>query len=82
MYETINEPIDVICVFKKGTLLEPKRFRWKEHQYQIRAINLSYRANEGSTACYYFDVSDEANYFKLSFNTRTLQWRLEELYSE
>ena len=79
-YNKINEPVDVLVDFA-GTKVRPLVFKWGGRDYQIKSVNLVHMAREGRDKIYYFSVSDDANYFKLKYNTETMQWLLEETYS-
>jgi len=79
MYQTINEPIQVVSNFKDGKILSLK-FLWKDREYLFNKINLTYHHFEGRVKFYYFTVSDSANYFKLQFDADSLNWTLLESY--
>lgn len=81
MLEQINEPVDVITIFKQGNM-EPYKFLWKGREFIVRKTNLAYSCFEGRVKVYYFAVSDSCNYFKLQFNTDNLHWTLIESYVE
>jgi hypothetical protein len=81
MYETIDEPIRVLVSFGQGQI-KPLIFEWRDKRYKIDQVNLIHWQKAGNDKLYHFSVSDQANYFKLSFNTRDFNWRLEELYAE
>ena len=79
MLEQINQPIDIITVFKENKAI-PWKFLWQGKEYIIKKINLMYSSREGRGKIYYFAVSDNTNYFKLQFNTEDLKWTLLESY--
>lgn len=79
MYENINEPVEVFVGFFKKKV-RPLVFRWRNHKYTINKVNLVHVSYEGKDKIYYFSVTDNANYFKLRFNTESLDWKLMELY--
>ncbi|RJR32135.1 hypothetical protein C4569_00260 [Candidatus Parcubacteria bacterium] len=81
MYEKINQPIEVL-VFFKGTKIQPLYFKHRNKKYKIEKLNLIHYQKNGQGKIYYFNVTDKTTYFKLSFNTNNLQWRLEEMYCE
>jgi hypothetical protein len=60
----------------------PLKFLWNNRLYTIEKINLTYHHYEGRTKFYYFAVSDSANYFKMQFDSNSLNWTLLETYSE
>ncbi|EKE13936.1 MAG: hypothetical protein ACD_12C00743G0001 [uncultured bacterium] len=81
MYEIINEPIKVLVSFS-GLQVKPQVLIWRGKKYVIEKVNLVAKDREGEALIYHFSVSDKANYFKISFNTKNLSWQLEELYNE
>jgi hypothetical protein len=81
MLEIINESIEVVAIFKQGKV-EPVKFLWQDKEYRIKKINLMYSRFEGRTKYYFFAVSDDANYFKLQFDTGGLNWTLLESHAE
>ncbi|HYE22243.1 MAG TPA: hypothetical protein VD998_01490 [Verrucomicrobiae bacterium] len=81
MLEQINDPVEVVTVFKEDRIL-PVRFFWKGREFLVKKVNLVYHHFEGRVKIYYFAVSDQANYFKLQFNSDSLKWTLLETYVE
>ncbi len=81
MLSEVDELVDVVVVFKKN-LVWPKLLKWNGRVYRIKNINMRHQTNDGSALIHYFSVSDDLNFFKLAFNTKSLQWRLEQVYSE
>ncbi|HEX5430135.1 MAG TPA: hypothetical protein VFX17_03625 [Patescibacteria group bacterium] len=81
MLEQINEPIEVVTIFRQGKAV-PFKFLWNSKEYLVKKVNLSYSSREGQGKIYYFAVSDSVNYFKLQFDTETLNWTLLESYIE
>jgi len=81
MYETINEPVEVNVSFLHHRTT-PKRMKWQERYYDIKKVNLVHATREGTKKIFYFSVSDLLNYFKLKFDTETLEWRLVEIYTD
>ncbi|MBU1165085.1 hypothetical protein KKA15_06035 [Patescibacteria group bacterium] len=79
MYEVIEEPIEVLVSFC-DTKIVPLYFKWRNKRYKIDKLNLLHHKRDGEGKIYYFNVTDKANYFKLSFSTNNLVWRIEELY--
>lgn len=79
MFSEINEPIEVMTLFRDGKAL-PLKFFWHGREITIKTINLTWSHWEGRAKIYYFAVSDSANYFKLRFNSNSLNWTLLESY--
>jgi len=80
-YKQVNEPISVVALFK-GTKIRPLLFKWAGRDWSVRTVNLVHSTRTGREKLTYFSVSDAANTFKLCFNSETLTWRLEEVWSE
>lgn len=78
MYEKISQPIDVLVAFRKERV-EPMTFKWANRYYQVKKVNLVHSQRQGREKVTYFSVSDEANAYRLSFSSETMQWRLEEM---
>jgi hypothetical protein len=81
MFTDVNEVVEVAVVFRKNKAV-PVVLKWNGRSYKIENINLIHQEYEGETLVHCFSVSDNANSFKLSFNTKSLQWVLEQVYSE
>lgn len=76
-YDSVHEPVEVLVAFKNSRP-EPMMFKWGKQYYQVRKVNLVHAERIGREKVYFFSVSDEANAYRLSFNTESLQWALEE----
>lgn len=72
----IQEPIDVWVLFKKN-LIQPWCFFWHGRQIKIEKINLVHTSKEGSILLYHFSASSGGNFYRLKFNTGTMDWTLE-----
>ncbi len=60
----------------------PVYLHWRGRRYAITKIGLHHIVKDGSTLFHIYSVTDGMNFFKLSFNTENLQWRLIEISSE
>ena len=78
---TYHDPISVLATFR-GADLRPLAFKWGGRDWNVRRVNMVHERRDGRAKLFYFSVSDEANYFKLCFNSETLGWTLEEVWSE
>lgn len=81
MYEEIKAPIQVLVQFKKGEI-KPVVIKWQGRKYEVEEVNLIHKTREGGRLLWYFSVSDQTNYFKICFDSRNLNWELEEIYTE
>jgi hypothetical protein len=78
MYEKVNEPIEVLAVFRKN-YTEPMTFKWGNRYYQVNKVNLVHTEHDGREKVYYFSVSNNDTAYRLSFRTESLKWMLEEM---
>jgi hypothetical protein len=76
-----NDPISVIASFRERDV-KPLAFKWGGRDWHVKRVNMVHEDRDGRTKLVYFSVSDEANYFKLRFNSETLAWTLEEVWNE
>ena len=81
MHTKINEPITVSALFA-GDRVRPQIFKWDGRTYPVSQVNLVYEERNGADRVYHFAVSNQEAFFKLSFDTRSLAWRLLDLYVE
>jgi len=81
MLQDIDEQVEVSVLFKKNQVL-PIALKWSNRIYKIKKFNLSHQIFDGNTRIHYFSVSDDCNFFKLAFNTKSLKWNLEQVYTE
>jgi hypothetical protein len=77
MITNIHIPIDVSADFCRKNLVFPKYFYWNGNRYDINKVELMYKKYQGQRVIYYFEVTDKANYFKISFDSLNLRWYLE-----
>jgi hypothetical protein len=78
MYEKVNEPIEVLAVFRNNRT-EPMTFKWGKRYYQVSKVNLVHTEHDGREKIYYFSVSNHDTAYRLSFRTESLRWMLEEM---
>lgn len=71
----INKPIQVGTVFRGGNIF-PKWFLLDGRKYTIGKVNLVWQRAEGDALVHYFSVSDDANSYEISFNSKAMTWRL------
>ncbi|MDD5088709.1 MAG: hypothetical protein PHI18_07925 [bacterium] len=79
--ETIQEPVEVIALFREGKL-SPLRFRWRQRVYRVTRINGGWDTEEGATRYHHFAVMSESggdDVFELSYNARAHHWRIEKV---
>ncbi|MBU1132607.1 hypothetical protein KKC32_05190 [Patescibacteria group bacterium] len=79
MYETIGQQVEVLVAFMRDRVL-PLSFRWNNKKYSINNVNLAYYDREGRKKCYHYSVTSDGSCFKLSFDTESNQWFLQEAF--
>ncbi len=80
MIQKIGEQVSVNFIYnhQKGNA-SPRFLKWKNRLYKIDKVGLHYTLYQGSTLMHMFAVSTQDSFFLLSFNTKTLVWKLEEI---
>ena len=76
MIETIEEPIEVLARFDRGTLV-PFRFRWNQSTFRISKLTSTWEDREGQARrCHFSVLTDTQDYFELRFHTGDFSWIL------
>ena len=57
----------------------PKYIAWNGKSYLIAQIGFHHTCREGRVLYHVFSVTAKALFFRLSLNTETLHWRLQEI---
>jgi len=79
VHELINQKIDVLVAFTQKNVV-PLYFKWSNRRYKVDKVNMIHENFEGKNKFYFFSVTSQNNFFKLSFNTNKNKWKLEEAY--
>jgi hypothetical protein len=80
MIQKISAPISVSSSYDHHTRqFRPQIVTWEGRDYPIIKIGLHHTYRQGRTLYHVFSVSSKDFFFKLVFNTDTLQWMLEEI---
>ena len=77
-YEQVKQPVEVVVVFKQRKP-EPFLLKWGKRYIRLRKVHLVHSERIGRDKVYYFSVSDDANAYRLSFSTETLNWHMDEV---
>lgn len=83
MSVVVNEPVSVSLVYK-----HPKRQSrvstvvWNNKAYKITKHGLHHTYQKGDTSLHIFSVSSGTMSFRLLFNSKSLNWVLEQVYDE
>lgn len=81
MAQKINEPVSVSLIHnhkKRSTLVS--KIIWKNNVYDIQKQGLHYTFKQGETLVHVFSVASGTTNFKLTLNSSSLNWVLEEVY--
>lgn len=81
MHEYLNDPIDVSVDFIDHRVC-PRVINWDNREYKMKKVNLIHSTNENGQHVFYFSVSDDTNFMKLRLDTKVLEWRIVELYTD
>ena len=77
----INEAINVWVFFKKSEVI-PYLFIWKNRRIKISNINLMHTSRNGNSIFYHFSVSSGNNFYRISFDDKSLKWTLDAVEEE
>lgn len=75
--QTISEKVDVVLANNT-----PLSMHWRNRDYKITKVGLRHTYLEGKTLIHTFSVLSDTLFLKLKLNSKSLQWRLEEVYAE
>ncbi len=75
----VGETISVIASFSQAYRIKPLRFRWSGRLFEVREITYLWKSAEGQGEIYHFSVTDGRSLYELTFDTKSLLWRLEKL---
>ncbi len=82
MDQDVNQPIDVIAVFRNGRMA-PVRFRWNGRVIKIIRVTGRWKTHEGRFKIMHFAVMDQSSQFcQLSYKERTAEWFLDKIWLE
>ena len=71
----VNEYINVGAVFADA--VKPKWFIWNKRKYMIEKVTYTWLNKQGEAMIMHFTVSSLKNIYEISFNQKTLKWKLE-----
>ena len=77
----LNDRVDVIAVFTSKRNY-PFSFSWGGRKYVVEKVNLVYSRQSGNGLIISYSVTAQSNFFKLSFYTKEMEWRLEEMVTQ
>ena len=76
----VDEPIDVLMIFRHGSM-RPVKFKWAGKTYNITRVTYEWVSKEGSYPVYHFAViADGDDVFEIFLNTFTMSWTLAKVH--
>ena len=76
MFESFNDPVDVIIAFVDGAM-RPIRFRWQGRVVRIRSVTGQWTRREGQTLLRHFAVQGAGDdSYELCYDSRAARWLL------
>lgn len=83
MTQKIHSLVSVESFFDhKNLIFLPKSVTWNNRIYNINKIGLHHTFQQGAILYHVFSVTTATLFLRLIFNTRNLNWHLEEISSE
>ena len=76
----LDQAIEVLAKFKKGNIT-PLLFRFSGRIHKIDTLNLCYDFTEGNVRFLSYSVNCGPDSYKITLNTKTMGWKLEEIWS-
>lgn len=77
----LNDPIKIVCRFQGGKVT-PLSFEWHQRPYKIERIVFRFQTNQGTEPLLIFSCETTEGVFDLSFNLKTLSWRIRSFHQE
>jgi hypothetical protein len=76
MFESLNDPVDVLTAFVDGSM-RPIRFRWQGRVIRVRRITGQWARREGQALLRYFAVQGSRDdSYELCYDARGPAWVL------
>lgn len=83
MTQKINSLVSVDSYFDHEALsFFPKSITWNHRLYEINKIGLHHEFKKGDILYHVFSVTTASLFLRLIFNTKNLNWHLEEIASK
>ncbi len=80
MDQKIDQPIEVMVVFKKRRMI-PVRFKWNGRVVRIAKLTGWWKSYEGEFKIRHFGVMDQdGQFYQVSYRERTTEWFLEKIW--
>ncbi|MFP4057575.1 MAG: hypothetical protein ACLF0G_11965 [Candidatus Brocadiia bacterium] len=80
--EELNDPIDVVTVFREGRMA-PVKMRWAGRAHAIARVAFCWVTRQGAYPVYHFSVvTEDGQTCEIILNTQTMQWSLIKVHLE
>ena len=80
MNEVIKEKVSVLLIYDRcKNLVMPQKMKWQGRSYIFSRVAFHHTVHEGKKLLHIFSVSDGNMDFRLSLDTESLFWTLEEV---
>lgn len=78
--QEINERVDVVPLFyanaRETVVCVPWKMRYRNQEFVFTALGMRHPTEKGKRMIHVFDVSDNANDYRLEFDAERLTWTL------
>jgi hypothetical protein len=81
VFEKIDENVEALVFFTMRGM-KVHSFQWNNRSYRVERITMAHKVREGSEWLYYYAIFSGASTYRLCFSTRTLRWKLLDVYCE
>lgn len=76
----VNERVDIIPLFRANAaeplLCVPYKMKWNGMEITFKKIGMRHPTSKGKRMIHVFDMSDEANDYRIEFDAERLIWTL------
>jgi hypothetical protein len=80
--EEVNEPIDVVTVFREGRMA-PVKLRWAGCTHGIARVAYRWVTREGAYPVHHFSVvTDTDQIYEIVLNTQTMRWSIVKIHMQ
>ncbi|MCX8023470.1 MAG: hypothetical protein N2745_11950 [Syntrophorhabdaceae bacterium] len=75
----IGSTVKVIALFDPSFKIRPLKFKWSGRVIDVREVTYTWKSKEGERVIYNFSLTDGSALYQLSYDTKNLLWRLENI---
>lgn len=79
-FETINERVEVIAVYRTGVdpsiACFPAKMKWRGQEVLFTELGMRHPTSKGQKMVHVFDVTDSNNDYRLEYDAERLTWTL------